>query len=160
MAFSQEHYIKKILERFNMQDFNPIDTPFARGENLSKEMGLKTPEEKRKMSNVPYSNVVGSIIYATMCTRPDICYAIGMVSRYQANLIMINWKAVKTILRYLKGTKDHSLCYQGKELHLVGYSNADWASDLNKHKSTSGYIFLLNNGAISWKSKKQTCISL
>ena len=114
MAFSQEHYIKKILERFNMQDCNPIDTPFARDENLSKEMGLKTSEEKRKMSNVPYSNVVGSIMYATMCTRPDICYAIGMVSRYQANLVMIKWKAVKRILRYLKGTKDHFLCYQGK----------------------------------------------
>ena len=65
----QEHYIKNILEWFNMQDFNPIDTLFARGENLSKEMGPNTPKEKRKKTNVPYSSVVGSLMYATMCTK-------------------------------------------------------------------------------------------
>ena len=68
-----------------MQDCNPIDTPFARSENLSKEMSPKTLEEKRKMSNVPYSNVVKSLMYVTMCTRPNICYAVGMVGHYQAN---------------------------------------------------------------------------
>ena len=68
-----------------MQDCNPIDTPFERGENLSKEMSRKTPEEKRKMSNVPYSNVVKSLMYVTMYTRPNICYAVGMVGHYQAN---------------------------------------------------------------------------
>ena len=65
----QEHYIKNILEWFNMQDFNPIDTPFARGENLSKEMGLKTPKEKKKITNVPYFSVVGCLMYVAMCTR-------------------------------------------------------------------------------------------
>ena len=108
-----------------MQDCNPIDTPFARGENLSKEMGAKTPEENKKMSNVLYSNVVRSLMYATMCIGPNICYVVGMVSRYQANPRMMHWKAVKRILRYLKGTKDYSLCYQGKELRLVGYSDVD-----------------------------------
>ena len=89
-----------------MQDCNPIDTPFARGENLRKEMGPKTPEKKKKKTNVPYSNVVWSLMYAMMCTRLDICYAAGMVSHYQANPRMMLWKAVKRILRYLKGTKD------------------------------------------------------
>ena len=65
----QEHYIKNILEWFNMQDCNPIDTPFARCENLRKEMGPKTPKEKGKITNVPYSGVVGSLMYATMCTK-------------------------------------------------------------------------------------------
>ena len=90
VALSQEHYIKKILEWFNMQGCNPIDTPFERGENLSKEMSRKTPEEKRKMSNVPYSNAIGSLMYATMCTSLSICYAVGMVSHYQANLGMMH----------------------------------------------------------------------
>ena len=63
--------------------------------------------------------------YATMCIRLDICYVVGMVSRYQANPGMIHWKAVKRILRHLKGTMDYSLCYQGKELRLVGYSDVD-----------------------------------
>ena len=108
-----------------MKDCNPIDTLYARGEHLSKEMGPKISEEKEKMSNVPYSSVVGSLMHATMCTRPDICYVVGMVSRYQANPGMKHRRAVKRILRYLKGTIDYSLCYQGKELRLVGYSDAD-----------------------------------
>ena len=97
VVLSKEYYIKKILERFNLQDCNPIDTPFIRGENLSKEMGPKTLKEKRKMINVPYSNVVGSLMYATMCTRLDIYYVVGMVSCYQANPSMMHWKAVKSI---------------------------------------------------------------
>ena len=109
----------------NMQDWNPINTPFARGENLSKEMGPKTLKEKRKMSNISYSNAIRSLMFATMCTRPDICYAIGMVSLYQENLGMMHWKVINRILSYLKGTKDYFLCYEGKELHLVGYLDAD-----------------------------------
>ena len=160
MCLSQEHYIQNLLERFNMKDCNPIDTPYARGEYLSKEMGSKTLEEKEKMSKVPYSSAIGSLMYVMMCTRTDICYVVGMVSHYQANPGMKHWRAVKRILRYLKGTIDYSLCYQGKELRLVGYLDADWARDLDERKSTSRYKFLLNNGVITWRSKKQTCIAL
>ena len=70
-------------------------------------MSPKTLEENRKMSNIPYSNVVGSLMYATMCTRLDICYVVRMVSRYQANLGIMHWKTVKRILRYLKVTMDY-----------------------------------------------------
>ena len=114
-----------------MQDYNPIDTPFVRSENLSKEIGLKTLKEKKKMSNVPYSSVVGSLMHAMMCTILDICYVFGMVSYYQANPRMMHWKVVKRILRYLKDTMDYSLCYQGKELRLVGYLNVNWVGDLD-----------------------------
>ena len=112
------------------------------------------------MFNVPYSSTVGSLMYAMMCTRPDICFAVGLVSRYQSNPRREHWKAVKRILRYLKGTMDYCLCYQGSDLRLIGYSDADWGGDLDQRKSTSGYVFLLNKGAISWSSKKQTCIAL
>ncbi|XP_038978292.1 secreted RxLR effector protein 161-like [Phoenix dactylifera] len=160
LALSQETYIRKILKRFNMQNCNPIDTPIAKGEGLNLKMCPKTPDEKREMANVPYSNVIGCLMYAMMCTRPDICYAVGLVSRYQANPGKLHWKAVKRILRYLKGTADYSLCYQGDNLRLSGYSDADWSGDLDERKSTSGYVFLLNNGAISWRSKKQICTAL
>ncbi|KAL6347734.1 hypothetical protein AAG906_026263 [Vitis piasezkii] len=90
-----------------MQDCNPIDTPFARGENLSKEMGLKTPTEKKKITNVPYFSVVRCLMYV-----------VGMVSHYQENSRMMHWKIVKRILRYLIGIVDYSFCYQGKELCL------------------------------------------
>ena len=111
LALSQEHYIKKVLEKFHMQDCKPIDTPIAKGEGLNLRMCPKTPDEKAQMEKVPYSSAVGSLMYAMMCTRPDISFAVGMVSRYQANPGQSHWKAVKRILRYLKGTENYSLCF-------------------------------------------------
>ena len=83
-----------------------------------------------------------------------------MVSHYQENPRMMHWKTIKRIFRYLIGIVDYSFCYQGKELLSVGYSHAVWISDLDEHKSTSGYLLLLNNGVISWRSKKRTSIAL
>ena len=76
----------------------------------------KTPQEKERMPRVPYANVIGSLMYVMMCTRPDISYVIGLVSRYQSNPGHKHWSAIKTILAYLKGTADYSLCYQGDGL--------------------------------------------
>ena len=101
------------------------------------------------MSKVPYLSVVGSLMYAMMYTRPDICHAVGMASKYQSNLGQKHWKAVKRILRNLKGTTKYSFCYQGKELILKGYIDANWGGDLDDRKFTSGFAFLLNNGVIS-----------
>ena len=113
------------------------------------------------MSKVPYASVIGSLMYVMMCTRPDICYAVGLVSRYQSNPGQKYWMAIKRILRYLKGTSDYILCYQGKkDLRLIGYSDADWGGDINQSKSTSRYAFLLNDSAILWSSKKQSCVAL
>ncbi|XP_071695131.1 secreted RxLR effector protein 161-like [Rutidosis leptorrhynchoides] len=112
------------------------------------------------MKNVSYVSPVGSLMYAMMCTRPDICFAIGMVSRYQSNPCLTHWKAVKRILRYLKGTSNYSLCYEGNDLQMRGYTDADWGRGMDKRKSTSGFVFLLNKGTISWSSKKQSCIAL
>ena len=160
LSLSQESYIKKILERFQMQACKPIDTPIAKIQALSRRLCPETLQEKEQMKRVPYASAVGSLMYAMMCTRPDICFAVGMVSRYQSNPGQAHWKAVKRILRYLKGTADYSLCYQGNDLQLRGYTDADWGGDLDERKSTSGFVFLLNNGAISWSSKKQSCIAL
>jgi hypothetical protein len=160
LALSQEHYIRKELEKFRMQYYKSIDTPIAKGEGLILRMCPKTPNEKAQMKKVPYSSVVCSLMYAMMCTRPYIIFAVGMVSRYQTNPGQSRWKTVKRILRYLKGTADYSLYFQGENLQLMGYAYADWGGDLDERKSTSSYVFLLNNGIISWSSKKHSCISL
>ena len=160
LALSQETYVRKVLERFNMTNCKGIDTPVEKNINLSKEMSPKNSDEKEKMKNIPYSNAVGSLMYAMMCTRPDICYGVGLVSRFQIYPGFEHWKAVKRILRYLKSTADYVLVYQGKDLKLIGYSDADWAGDPDERKSTSGYAYILNGGAISWSSKKQSCIAL
>ncbi|XP_074271684.1 secreted RxLR effector protein 161-like [Silene latifolia] len=112
------------------------------------------------MSKVPYANAIGSLMYAMLCTRPDICYAVGLVSRFQSNPGLAHWQGVKRITRYLRGTSDLVLCFQGGDLRLKGYLEADWGGDLDESKSTSGYAFILGGGAISWCSKKQDCIAL
>lgn len=83
-------------------------------------------------------------MYTMMCTRPNIYYAIGLVSRYQANPGQKHWNIIKKILAFLESTVDYSLCYQWSDLRLVGYTDVGWVDDLDKQKLTSGYAFLLS----------------
>ena len=117
-------------------------------------------DKNEQMSKVSYSSTVGSLMYAMMCTRPNMCNVVGLVSGFQSNPCTKHWMRVKRILRYLKGTSDYVLCYQGKDLCLVCYKDVDRGGDLNHLKSTFVYAFLLNEYAISWCSKKQSCITL
>ena len=158
LGLSQETYIKKMLQRYHMHDCKPMDTPVERNLSLSLDMCPKSPEEKEQMSKVPYSSAIGSLMYTMMCTRLGICYAIRLASIFQSNLGIKHWMAVKKILRYLKGIVDYVLCYQGRDLRLIGYTDADWGGDLNQNKSR--YAFLLNDCAISWGNKKESCIAL
>ena len=102
------------------------------------------------MKNIPYASIVGSLMYAQVCTRPDISYAIGMLSRYQSNPRLDNWKATKKVVIYLKGTKDYKLTYkQFDPLDVVGYLDSDFVNCLDSRKLTFGYVFLLAGEAIS-----------
>lgn len=95
-----------------------------------------------------------------LCTRPNIAFAVGMFGRYQSNLGLDHWKVAKKVLRYLQGTKDYMLMYRRSDtLEVVGYSNSDFIDYANSHKSTFEYIFMLANGAISWRSMKQPLIT-
>ena len=105
------------------------------------------------MKTVPYASAVGSLQYAQVCTRPDLAFVNGLLGRFQSNPRI--WKLVKKVLRYLQGTKGLMVTYRRSDsLHIVGYSDSGYAGD--DRKSTSGYIFTLVGGAISWKSSKQT----
>jgi hypothetical protein len=107
---------------------------------------------------VSYVSAVGSLQYAQVCIRPDIAYVTGLLSRLQSNSGPEYWKLVKKVLRYLQGTKGLMLtCRKIESLRIVGYSDSDYAED--DRKSTSGYVFTLAGGAISWKSCKQTVIT-
>ena len=131
-----------------------MDTPVERNLSLSLDMCPKSLEEKGQMSKIRYSSAVRSLMYVMMCTRSDICYVVGLTSRFQSNPGIKHWMAVKRLLRYLKGTANYVLCYQGKDLRLIGYMDADWVGDPDQCKSTFRYAFLLNECAISWCSKK------
>ncbi|XP_070020437.1 secreted RxLR effector protein 161-like [Nicotiana tabacum] len=112
------------------------------------------------MKDTTYASLVGSLIYAHVCTRPDIACTVGTLARYQSNFSLDHWKAGKWVLRYLQGTKDFNLTYKYSDsLKVIGYSDSDLSGCKDTGKSTSRYIFLLAGGAVSWRSVKQTIVA-
>ena len=98
-------------------------------------------------------------MYAMLCTRPDICYAVGVVSRFQSNPGPEHWVAVKHILKYLRRTRDYMLVYSSGDLNLLGYTDSDFQADKDSRTSTSGSVFTLGGGAVVWRSIKQSSIA-
>ncbi|KAL0534572.1 hypothetical protein IC582_028863 [Cucumis melo] len=158
LVMSQTSYIDKMLSRYKMQNSKKGLLPYRYGIYLSKEQCPKISQEVEDMSNIPYASAVGSLMYTMLCTRPDICYSVGMVSRYQSNPGHNHWTAVKNILKYLRRTKDYMLVYVSKDLILTGYTDSDFQSNKDARKSTSGSVFTVNGGAVVWRSIKQLCI--
>lgn len=162
LTLSQRSYLEKVLQRFNMEDAKPVCTPFAAHFKLSRKMSPKTEEEKKYMSKVPYSSAVGSIMYAMVCTRPDIAHAVSVVSRYMADPGKEHWQAVQWILKYLKGTVDVGLTFDKTQMSdsVVGFVDSDYAGDLDRRRSQTGYVFTLCGGAINWKATLQGVVAL
>ena len=149
LKLSQLEYVKKILNRFNMNEAKPVSTPLGSHFKLSKEQSLKTKEERDHMSKVPYASAIGNLMYIMVCTRPDIAHAVGVVSKFMSSPGKQHWEAVKWILRYLKGSSDTFLCFTGASLKLQGYVDVNFAGDINSRKSTIGFVFTLGGTAIS-----------
>ena len=112
------------------------------------------------MEKVRYASAVGSLMYAMVCTRPDIAHAVGVVSRFMSKPGKQHWAVVKWILRYLRGTANVCLCFGSGKSMLEGFVDADMAGDIDTRKSTSGYLMIFSGGAISWQSKLQKCVAL
>ena len=130
------------------------------GVKLSQTQCPTTAEDREKMKLIPYALAIGSIMYAMLCTRPNVCLAISLAGRYQSNPGVDHWTAVKNILKYLKSTNDMFLIYGGeKEFVINGYIDASFDTDLYGSKSQTGYIFILNGGAFSWCSSKQSVVA-
>ena len=109
----------------------------------------KTQEDMDYMSKVPYASAVGSLMYAMVCTRPDISHVVGVVSRYMNNPGKEHWMAVKWILRYLRGTTNQALCFGGSNIALQGYVDVDMAGDRDNRRSTTGYVFTVGGTTVN-----------
>jgi hypothetical protein len=142
-----------------MRDSKKGFIPFRYEINLSKDQCLKTSEEMEKMKAVPYASAVRSLMYAMLCTGPDICFAASMVSKFQSNPRQEDWTGIKHIVKYLKRTMDYMLVYQSDSLVSCVYTDSDFTSDKSSRKSTSRYVLALGGGAINWRSIKQSCIA-
>lgn len=148
LKIHQASYVRKILERFNMAECRAIATPSDVALKLKK-------SEVAEQLDVPYMEAVGSLMYAMTGTRPDIAYAVGKVAQFMANPGPNHWTAAKHIFRYLRGTAERGITYRASGQALAGYSDSDYAGDLDRRRSTSGYVFLLAGGAVAWSSRIQ-----
>lgn len=157
LGLSQKAYIDRILSRFHMKNCKSGDVPVVNGDKLSLDLCPKNDLERESMKDVPYSSVVGSLMYAQVSTRPDIAFIVNALGRYHTNPGRSHWVTAKKVMRYLKKTRDYMLVYRRVDhLEVIGYTDSDFAGCPDDSRSTSGFIFMLAWGAISWKSVKQT----
>ena len=152
----QTDFVKSLLRKFEFDNAKPVKTPVDVSIKLQKADDNSEPFDVEK-----YQSAVGSILYLSTRTRPDLTFAANNVARYSSNPTQQHWIAVKRIFRYLVGTVNFGLHYSKQDsLNCVGYSDSDWAGDINDRKSTSGYCFTMSGALISWRTSKQSCVAL
>jgi hypothetical protein len=152
LKITQQGYTQEILATYGMSDATAKTVPMNAGTKLSKEgTALDT-------ARYPYAGLVGSLLYLSICTRPDIAQAVGALARHMAAPTLEQWIAAKHVLKYLKGTAEMGLNHGGSD-GMVGYVDADYAGDINSRRSTTGYVFILNGGAVTWQSKLQPTVA-
>ncbi|XP_031277509.1 secreted RxLR effector protein 161-like [Pistacia vera] len=144
---NQRRYAADVLKRFGMDKCKPVNTPLVATQKLSKEDGAVKVDESL------YRSLIGCLLYLTT-TRPDL------MSRFMTNPSENHFRAAKRVLRYIKGNPGLGVWFRKSEsFQLVGYSDSDWAGSIDDMKSTSGYVFFLNSGAVCWLSKRQATIA-
>ena len=159
ISFSQEAYIDKILDRSNIQDTKMHITPLDPNMKLSKDQCPESHEDKVAMSKIPHREAIGSLMWEAVATWPDIAFIVSLLSQFLKNPGEIHWNAVKRVLKYLKETKYYKLTLGRNHEGLVGYVDANWASQDHRH-SISAYIFKISRGSISWSCQKQSIVAL
>ncbi|CAJ2668093.1 unnamed protein product [Trifolium pratense] len=163
LFLSQHDYLKKVVERFRMTDSKIVNTPLSHHSKLSIKQCPQSEDERKKMESTPYASGVGSIMYGMVCSRPDLSYAISVVSRFMANPGQVHWQALKWVLRYLNGSLKGGLKYTrtdpGRDA-LEGYVDADYAGNIDTRKSLSGFVFTLFGTAVTWKANQQSAVAL
>ena len=151
IRISQKTMAEDILARFNMNEAKPFPVPIKRG---------AAPCVGGDVVDVPYGELVGSLMYLMVCTRPDLAYAVGVLARYMQTPTAEHWTLAKGVLRYLKGTTDLGLEYRKGSATVVGFGDADYGGDLDTRRSTTGFVFLMADGAVSWSSRRQRTVAV
>ncbi|XP_071704990.1 secreted RxLR effector protein 161-like [Rutidosis leptorrhynchoides] len=152
ISIYQSHYIENVLRKFNCFDCTHVSTPVDPSEKLMLNQG-------EVVSKLEYSHVIGCLMYYMTCIRPDIAFALGKLSRYTSNPSTHHWQAIRQVLKYLKKSMNYSLSCSGFPSIIEGYTDASWTTNFEDHSSTSDWVFLLGEGAISWDYNKQTCFT-
>jgi hypothetical protein len=157
LTIRQSRMTSDLVVRYGMQQAQTKAIPLTVGTQLTKATDDSQLLDKEKYG---YAELVGSLLYLSVCTRPDIAQAVGALSRFMSQPTMQHWLAAKGVLRYLNGTIHTGITYGRVVAPLVGYCDADFAGDLDTRRSTTGYVFVLNGGAISWSSRRQPTVAV
>lgn len=153
LKLSQRLLTEDLLEEFGMAEAKPRSTPFPPGCHPSKAGADPLPPDSR------YAEVVGSLLYLATVTRPDIAQAVGVLTRYMAAPTTEHWQLAMGVLRYLAGTRDWGIVF-GPTDPIVGYTDSDYAGDPDIRRSTSGFVFTMNGGSVSWSSRLQPTVAV
>lgn len=155
---SQKEYLENVLKRFQMENCKPMLTPIDQNFNgkILENCNSTADKNIEKLCR----QIIGCLMYAVSGTRPDLCFAVSLLSRYQKCASYMLLAALKRVLRYVKHTLHYKLIYKCKDDILEGYYDADWGGDLRDRRSTTGYLFKFSDCLISWSSKKQLSVSL
>ena len=153
----QSAYARKVLEKFDMKNAKPVSVPID--PNVILHPVYEGEETNR---NVPYREAIGSLMFLSIVSRPDLSFAVNSLSRFLNNHNEYHWRAVKRLFAYLTGTVEYGIEYGngGSTFGLVGFSDADYAGDLETRRSTTGYLFNFANGPVTWSSKRQKLVTL
>jgi Reverse transcriptase (RNA-dependent DNA polymerase) len=151
----QKKYAEEVVARFGMADAKPAAVPLSASVKLSRAVDAAPLDA----IVYPYRELVGSLMYLSVCTRPDISQAVGALARYMSAPKKEHWDAALSLLRYVRGTTAFGICF-GDGLGLQGYCDADYAGDVDTRRSTTGYVFVLNGGAVSWSSRFQPTVAV
>ena len=156
IRIAQKQYTEEVLSRFGMENSKPVSTPLDPGTKLVK------PDSclREELEEYPFRELIGSLMYLAVGTRPDIAFAVNSLSQYNTCYNKEHWVAAKRVLRYLKGTTNHGITFKKTGIVLEGYTNADWASCTNDRRSYTGFVFILGGTAITWEAKKQRTVAL
>ncbi|KAJ4720895.1 Retrovirus-related Pol polyprotein from transposon TNT 1-94 [Melia azedarach] len=152
LLLTQEKYVKRVVHRFGMVESKSVQTPLATHFRLSSAHSPKSEDKEQMMAKIPYAHAVGSLMYAMVYSRPDLAQPVSVVSRFMGNPGKEHWQAVKWILRYLNGTLNHGLWYEKSNQNsrdVMGFVDSDYAGDLDKRRSLTGYEIQLCGCTIS-----------
>ena len=153
IKLAQSRLTADLLTKHDMLEAKPRSTPLDVSTKLTRD------GEPLDTEIYGYSGLIGSLMYLSICTRPDISQAVGALARYMANPSVIHWQAARGILRYLSGTADYCITYGPEASGLEAYCDADYAGDIDTRRSTTAYAFIMNGGAVSWSSRLQATVA-
>ena len=157
---SQSAYVQKIIEYANMSNAKHTKYPLPLSHPLYEEVSDLSPAETVEMEGIPFRKVLGALLFLSTRTRPDISTAISMIAKFQSKAKPIHWKMLKNVVRYLIGTKAYGILLPKRERNekeVLCWTDADWARDLAKRRSRTGFLVTLNGGPIIWTSRLQSC---